>query len=188
MARYRGVTTITGRAKIPGGFTLIELLVVLVIISVVSAFVGPKLAGSLTNMDLRTAAKGIASSLRYARSQAAAQSATYLALFDLDRGRLTIGPDEGDVEAIAEANGEKIEAGGSPAELKHYDLPKGVRIQKAIVADREAGSGLFLFRFFADGGSSGGTVILSNERGHAYSVAVDFITGTVQVSAGAKDA
>jgi general secretion pathway protein H len=185
LAGHPGVTIIADRIR-RGGFTLIELLVVLVIVSVVSAFVGPKLAGSLTNMDLRTAAKGIASSLRYARSQAASQSATYLALFDLDKGRLTVGPDER--EGIAEADGEKVETAESQAELKHFDLPEGVRIQKAMVADQEALSGLFLFTFFADGGSSGGTVVLSNKRGHAYSVAVDFITGTVEVSEGAKDA
>jgi len=162
--------------------------VVLVIIGVVSGFVGPKLAGSLTNMDLKTAAKRVASSLRYARSRAASETITYLALFDLDRGRVTIGPDEREAEEEGDKNEGDAETPETQAELKHYDLPEGVRIQKGIFEDEEATSGLFMMVFFADGGSSGGTVILKNKRGHAYRVTVDFVTGTVQVADGAQDA
>jgi len=162
--------------------------VVLVIIAVASGFVGPKLVGSLTNMDLKTAAKRVASSLRYARSQAASETVTYLALFDLDRGRVTIGPDEREAEEEEDVNEGEAEPPETRTELKYYTLPEGVRIQKGILEDEEATSGLFVMIFFADGGSSGGTVILDNKRGHEYRVTVDFITGTVQVADGAQDA
>lgn len=150
------------------------------IIGVVSGFVGPKLAGSLTNMDLKTAAKRVAASLRYARSQAATETITYFALFDLDKGRTTIGPDERK-RADGETTGEEAGSPENDPELKHYYLPQGVRIQKGIFRDQEATSGLFTIAFFADGGSSGGTVILTNKRGFAYRIKTDFITGTVQV-------
>ncbi|MFO7986679.1 MAG: prepilin-type N-terminal cleavage/methylation domain-containing protein [Desulfatiglandaceae bacterium] len=163
------------------GFTLIELLVVLVIIGVVSGFVGPKLAGSLTNMDLKTAAKRVAASLRYARSQAATETITYFALFDLDRGRVTIGPDERETTSAGEINEEETETPKTRTALKHYYLPDGVWIQKGISGDEEAASGRFLMAFFAHGGSSGGSVILMNKRGHAYRIKADFITGTVRV-------
>ena len=153
---------------------------VLVIIGVVSGFVGPKLAGSLTNMDLKTAAKRVAASLRYARSQAATEAITYFALFDLDRGRVTIGPDEREREPSWETRGKEAEKPENRTALKHYYLPEGVWIQKGISGDEEAASGLFLMAFFADGGSSGGSVILVNKRGHAYRIKADFITGTVR--------
>jgi prepilin-type N-terminal cleavage/methylation domain-containing protein len=72
------------------GFTLLELIVVLIIISLVSAFVAPKLTGPLSNLDLKTASKNISSSLRYMRSHAAAEKTTCAALFDLDRNRLVL--------------------------------------------------------------------------------------------------
>jgi len=161
--------------------------VVLVIIAVVSGFVGPKLAGSLTNVDLKTAAKRVAASLRYARSQAATETTTYLARFDLDEGRVTIGPDEGEAEESGETDRGEAETPESQAKVKRYHLPEGVQIQKGISGEEEATSGLFLIAFFADGGSSGGTVILDNKRGHAYRITVDFITGTVQLGESGQD-
>ena len=39
------------------GFTLLELLVVLVIISLMSALVAPKITGTMVNLKLKTASK-----------------------------------------------------------------------------------------------------------------------------------
>ena len=72
------------------GFTLLELIVVLVIIGLMSALIAPRLKGPMGRLDLRTAAKNISSALRYARSQAAAEKTTYVALFDFDNNRLTV--------------------------------------------------------------------------------------------------
>lgn len=166
------------------GFTLIELLVVLVIITVVAGFVGPKLAGSLTNMNLKTASKRVASALRYARSQAAAHSITYYATFDMDGSRLVVGPDpKAKVEEESEGpDGTEVERLPSHYQLKHYELPREVFIEKSILGNETATSGFFTIGFFANGGSSGGTVILGNKRGHSYRIRVDFITGTVQMT------
>jgi general secretion pathway protein H len=160
----------------------------MVIIAAVSAFVGPKMAGSLTNMDLRTASKRIAASLRYARSQAVSETATYVAVFDVDEGRLSIIPVDNEEEEEAKVNEAESNLPQPPAKPKHYVLPKNIRIERAISADEDATSGLFSVVFFADGGSSGGTVILMNKRGGSYSVTVDFVTGTVELGEGSQDA
>jgi len=162
--------------SIEAGFTLIELLVVLVIVSVMVAFVGPRLAGSISNTNLKTASKKIAASLRYARSQAISESRTYEVRFDLDKNRMVI---EG-AETAREGE-EKDEYDAQIRPPNTYQLPDDVRFEKAIWRDEEGDSGLFRILFVPNGGSSGGELLLRNERGHRYRIMIDVITGTVKV-------
>lgn len=164
--------------SIPHGFTLIELIVVLVIISIMAAFVGPRIAGSMSNMNLKSASKKIAASLRYARSQAVSESRMYVALFDFDKNRVIIRGDQ-----TAQEEEEKDDGGGDrdSRQTKRYQLPKDVRLDKAILGEGEIDSGIFKIIFFSNGGSSGGELVLSNDRGNRYKVKVNFITGTVRL-------
>ena len=174
-----------------GGFTLLELIVVLVIISLMSALVVPKLVGPMSSLDLKTASKKISASLRYARSQAASEKTTYLALFDFDNNRLVIinpTPTNGDLsinnqEAIERILEEQQDHHKErPGGLKTYKLPNGVKLAKVFSKEGEVNSGIFPVFFFPSGGSSGGEITVANEQGRQYKVTVDFITGTVQLS------
>jgi general secretion pathway protein H len=174
-----------------GGFTLLELIVVLVIISLMSALVVPRLVVPMSNLDLKTASKKISASLRYARSQAASEKATCLALFDFDNNRLVIinpTPANGDLsinnqEAIEKMLEEQQDhQKDRPGSLKTYKLPNGVKLAKVFSKEGEVNSGIFPVFFFPSGGSSGGEITVANEHGRQYKVTVDFITGTVQLS------
>ncbi len=126
------------------GFTLLELIVVLIIISLMSAVVVPRLVGPMSNLDLKTASKNISSSLRYVRSHAASEKTTYVALFDFDKNRLvithpTIPPlvkedfNINDREAhegmpIEPSNDEKDQ----PDAFKTYNLPDGIKLAKGV--------------------------------------------------------
>lgn len=178
----------------PRGFTLLELIVVLIIISLMSAFVAPKLTGPLSNLDLKTASKNISSSLRYMRSHAASEKTTCAALFDFDRNRLVLASSAasalaredfpiGNREAFdgalaAPPDNEKDRPGG----VKIYKLPDGLKLARAVSREGDFSSGLFRIFFFPSGGSSGGEITVANERGRKYKINVDFITGTVQLS------
>jgi len=142
--------------------------------------VGPRLAGSMSNMNLKTASKRIAASLRYARSQAVSESRTYVALFDLDKNRVVIRGGQ-----TAPEDEQKDGDGGDQdsRQSKQYNLPEDVRLDKAIWGEDESDSGLFRIIFLSNGGSSGGELLVRNDRGHRYRVTVDFITGTVRVGA-----
>jgi len=172
-----------GQCSIPSGFSLLELIVVLVIIGMVSAFVGPKLVGSMTNMNLKTASKKVAAALRYARSQAVSEGLDYVARFDLEANRVAIvsgkraavGPEEDGDDGVG------VDEGRDVGRLKAYKLPDGIHLKMGISGDKEMDSGIFEIIFLSDGGSSGGEVILVNEREREYMVAVDFITGAVRV-------
>ncbi|MBC8466499.1 MAG: GspH/FimT family pseudopilin [Deltaproteobacteria bacterium] len=174
------------------GFTLLELLIVLVIISIMAAFVGPRIAGSMSNLTLKTAAKKVASSLRYARSQATSENRPYFVLFDTDKGRLTIKPGQTATKEDKEkeaAEGEQ-DAGTSKGmagdeavkdRFKVYALPEGVRFDKVVSDKNEDTSDVFQIVFFPNGGSSGGEVLLENDRERRYNISVDFVVGTVRL-------
>jgi general secretion pathway protein H len=162
------------------GFTLLELLVVLVIISLMSVLVVPQLTGSLAKTNLQTASKKISASLRYARSQAASEKIIYVAIFDFEKDRLSImtGQEAQTDETIEQDLGD----GEEPViRSKSYDLPDGVKLEKGVSGEDEIDSGLFQIAFFPTGSSSGGDVILTNDRGKRYKISVDFITGVVRL-------
>jgi general secretion pathway protein H len=160
------------------GFSLIELLVVLVLISVFSAFVGINVAGSLGNMELKTASKKVAASLRYARSRAITESVPYVALLDLNRNRVTIKPDLASSAGDKEDPSSKLMDGG----VKHYDLPEDVKFKNTLAFDgSESDSRFFAVVFMPNGCSSGGTIFLENKRERQSVVKIDFVTGSVRV-------
>jgi general secretion pathway protein H len=131
------------------------------------------------NVSLKTASKKIAASLRYARSQATSGGISYVAIFDLDKDKISIAP----LPPKPEGAGEKDDGGdnGDNPRTVGYDLPEGVRLQKAILANGEVVSGLFEILFSPGGSSSGGDVILINDRGRRLRIGVDFITGSVKL-------
>ena len=55
------------------GVSLLELMIVLMIMAIVAALVVPMLAGGVSNTELRSAARQLASGLRLARSEAVTQ-------------------------------------------------------------------------------------------------------------------
>jgi general secretion pathway protein H len=161
------------------GFSLIELLVVLVLISVFSAFVGVNVAGSLANMGLKTASKKVAASLRYARSRAITESIPYVVLLDLNRNRMTVKPD-----LISSVREKEVDdsTNHKKSGVKRYDLPEDVKFKNALTFQgSESDSRFFAVVFMPNGCSSGGTILLENNREHESTVKIDFITGTVRV-------
>ncbi len=166
------------------GFTLLELLVVLVIISLVAAFVGPRVAGSMSTLSLKTASKKIAASLRYARSQATSENTPYIVVFDLNKNRLALGAAQATSRGDSEE--EAADEGQEGYRSRIYDLPEGIIFDRVVSVESESGSEIFRIIFFPNGASSGGKVFLKNDRGRRCFVSVDFVTGTVQL--GEEDA
>lgn len=163
------------------GYTLLELLVVLIIISMVSALVAPKLAGSLSSLNFKTTAKRLSASLRYARSQATSEKITYCALLQIHENRLFIIADTPELtETLHEIVSDEEQQIARASFV--YELPSEIKIEKAVSAAGEVASGLFSIFFFPSGGSSGGEVELVNEKGRRSKIIVDFITGSVKLN------
>ncbi|WP_161626569.1 GspH/FimT family pseudopilin [Desulfatiglans anilini] len=167
------------------GFTLMELLVVLVLISVVAAVVGVRAGGGLSGAALRDAAKKTAATLRYARSQASWEGVPYVVLFSFEDNALALlaaRPETGDREEPEADRREVRRDELGRVILKTYTLPEGVRLEKAVWDEDERASGLFEIVFSPSGGCTGGELVFINEREARYRVAVDFITGGVQLT------
>ena len=169
--------------RLKKGFSLIELLVVLVIISVFSAFVGPRVVGSLGNMSLKTSSKKVAAALRYARSRAVTESIPYVALFDLNRNRMTVKPN-GSFTLKEDESGEEAPVKKGAGRSKRYILPEGIIFKDAVAVNGDkSDSRFFAIVFMPSGCSSGGIILLENRRERRYGIKVDFITGMVRLEA-----
>jgi general secretion pathway protein H len=158
------------------GFTLIELLVVLVIISLVSAFVAPRITAPIGNLQLKTASKKIAGAMRYSRSLAVSEKESRVCFFDFDNQQMSIFTGA----AFDSAEPAEVLASG-PAEVR-YDLPEGVLLKKAVSGDIDVEAGLFHVIFFTNGSASGGEILLTNDRGKSSLIQINFITGMVAVT------
>jgi general secretion pathway protein H len=139
------------------GVTLLELLIVLAIMALGAALVVPMLGSGVSNTELRSAARQLASGLRLARSEAVAQRRETFLVLDVAGRRFKVDRD-----------------------IQEHALNKGIELklftaQKDLVDDK-VGS----IRFYPDGGSNGGRItVASGDR--KYEVDVDWLTGRVAI-------
>jgi len=139
-----------------GGFTLVELIVVLVIVSLVLAMVGTSISRNISGAEMRVAARKVAASLRYTRTQAILTKTEQV--FVLDTEELTYQAAERNPETLPE--GMKAELNTARSELTS-----------------ETAGGI---RFYPDGGSTGGNVRLE-ANGRVYRVNVAWLTGEASI-------
>jgi general secretion pathway protein H len=161
------------------GFSLIELIIVLVILSVITALVAPRLTQSLSRMNVESTARRVASALRLARSLAVTEKIPYLAEFDMDADTLSVfsyqrTPEEED----------SPESEDTPTVTQRaYALTDGVRLKEGVALNEETvTTGAFQISFFPSGGTSGGEVVLGDNEGRSFSISVDRITGSVKIN------
>jgi prepilin-type N-terminal cleavage/methylation domain-containing protein len=168
------------------GFTLLELIVVLVIISLMMALVAPRLTGSLTKMNLKTAGQKISSSLRYARSQAVTNQIIHYAVFDFETNSVHIKAEKPlNYDAYSNAENESAYTDNSKEKdtgVVNYFLPEGVKFKKAIIANEQIDTGVFRIGFYPSGNSSGGNVFLTDEKERRFKLSVNSITGITNLT------
>ena len=139
------------------GFTLIELLVVLTLIALLAALATPMIQRAVPGVELRTAAEGIRTELRLARSAAIRDNReTWLSI---------------DVETGAYQRGGAARVNAVPPAI-------GLTLLTARREQIDESEGRI--RFFPDGTSTGGIVRLVREA-RGYEVAVDWFDGRVSV-------
>ena len=135
------------------GFSLIETLVVLSIMALVSAAVlaaKPRTAAARINAEARS----IAASLQLARSRARARNAEIVVGVDTQNGRF------GSVEAMRQ-------------------LPDGMGVSLTVAATERHGA-VGGVRFYPDGRSSGGEILLTY-RGRTERIVVNWFTGDSRI-------
>jgi len=164
------------RCGTSSGFSLLELLVVILLISLISALVMPRMAASLPGVQLKSTARAVAASLRYARSKAVFESTPYVAIFDHTQRLLAVEPVE---EPIESAELDKLREILNTSRV--YELPDGIEFAAFNNSDADQDRDLFSILFFPRGDSTGGKIVLQNLRGNQYALTVDPITGAVEI-------
>jgi general secretion pathway protein H len=142
---------------IDGGFTLLELLIVLVIAASIVTLVLPQLSNAMTVVELKSGTRKLASTLRYARSQAIARRQDVAVILDVQK------------RTYRTSGFKKIHRLSSDLNLKLFTA-------ESELLNDEVGA----VRFFADGSSTGGRITLT-ASGHAYFVDVNWLTGRVAI-------
>ncbi len=182
------------------GFTLIEIIIVLVIMGLMVAFAGPRIAKSLGGLSLRTTAKKVAGALRYAKSRSVNTGRLYSVILDCEKHRVIVlqsspASDAGmleednatdEQEADEEEFTEVRQPKGTGPERKIYPLPEDITFSKISIGDveeeEEAEDKIYQMAFFPNGTSQGGEILLTDSRERIYIINVDFLTGVVTVA------
>lgn len=139
------------------GFTLLELTVVLLVVVLGFSAIGINLSSGNDSIEIKAAARDIASALRYARGQALMTRQETTVAVDLTNNSYTV-------------------SGRS----KRYPLPKAISLTVVTAQTELTGEGMANIRFFADGSSTGGRVTL--ERGQAkWKIDINWLTGQVEL-------
>ncbi len=145
------------RARQQCGVTMLELIVVLGLMALLTALVAPKIGGGMSTIDQRAAAQKIAAAFKSARNIAVSQRK--------------------DVAVVVNTKSLTV----TPADAEPIQLPAGVAIDLTTIEKEKIDEESAAIRFYPDGGSTGGRVILKKGE-RALRVDVDWLTGRVKVT------
>jgi general secretion pathway protein H len=137
------------------GFTLLELIVALAIAALIFAVVIPSSLHRNAHVAVQRAARDVAEALRTTRGRA---------VFDNKPVRLMVDTDH----ATYRVEGAR----------RLESLPAGMRVEIVTAAEETEGTALGAIRFYPDGSSSGGRIVLTLGQSRM-DVAIDWLTGGV---------
>ncbi len=139
------------------GFTLLELLVVLGILALASVFVAPLVSRHSPDLALAATARKLANDMRMARASAIRRNVQRTLTIDLKQRRFW-------VDGVTAAS----------------TIAPGIAVDFVTLRNEQMSSGRGRVRFFPDGSSTGGNVILS-AGGRSVAVDLDWMTGRASV-------
>jgi general secretion pathway protein H len=144
------------------GFTLFEMLVVLMIVSLVTALTLPSLRRTPDHLRLEAAGRSLASALRFSRVAAIARNADLVLSVDVER------------KSFAFSSGSTIQ------------LEPEISVHMIFAAPLRRGRGVGVIRFFPDGTSSGGDIVLALGQ-RQVRISVNWLTGDAELDLASKD-
>jgi general secretion pathway protein H len=144
-------------ARAARGFTLIELLVVLLIIGSLLTLVPGAFQRVMPGLEIKAAARDVATAFREARSLAIRDNREAVVLFD------------------TEARSYRQGKAGRPLAL---DPDLGIELVAA--QSEQVDEHIVGIRFFPDGTSTGGRVTISRDE-RRYQIDVDWLSGRVEI-------
>lgn len=164
------------------GYSLIELIVVLVLIGLITAIATPFLMTTIGKTKLKTSAKEIATTFRYARSRAIATKNPFYFYLDLNRSAYWISPENINKDKKGNFNYEDV----LKTATKIRTISKEIIIQKVSVGTSTKDEGIIKIPFYPQGNTINAKIYLkqkneSNSAKH-YEILLDEITGRVKIT------
>jgi prepilin-type N-terminal cleavage/methylation domain-containing protein len=150
------------------GFTLLELLIVVLIIALVLAVSYPALSRGSIALHLRTTARDVLNTFRYAREKAVTEQTGMRVTVDKENQKLILANDLGD---------------GS----REYVLPHDVKIQRIALAGNAIEEGSMIVRFRPNGSSDKAEILLQSGTGSLLRIVSDPITGGARIEPGSGE-
>ncbi|MET0069143.1 MAG: GspH/FimT family protein [Candidatus Thiodiazotropha sp.] len=141
------------------GFTLIELMLVLLLLGLLAGLTPPLFERAFPSLKLKAAARDLAQEIRYIQQTAILTGQPSKVEFDL-------------------ANNAYKSDHVNSGEVRH--LPDGLRFIRDESGNSPNEQAILVFKFFPDGSSSGGLLMLDN-GGRRFAITVDWLTSRVQV-------
>lgn len=158
--RGDGADPVVTPASAQRGFTLLEIIVVMAIIGLASVLAASAMGGGFKGMQLKAAAKQIASNLRYTRAEAI-QTGT--------PQRFVIDPHAHTWQA---------------PKRHHGEIPEKLGIAFFGAREVQPANGIGAIQFFPDGAATGGRIQLTSGTA-VWNVDVTWLTGQVEITHGA---
>ncbi len=152
------------------GFTLIELTLVIFFMALIAGLSTPFIMSTLDRMELQTSARKVASTLRYARSEAIASKKPVVFLGNLTQNQYG-------VDQKYRNKKSKMTTLTDPVRLTHF--------RNKQENNNYGDSGEFTVTFFPQGNSSGGLIGMDikgpkNSKSY-YAISIDPITGSTKI-------
>jgi general secretion pathway protein H len=139
------------------GFTLLELVVVMAVLALIYGVLSVTMTGGRSTLEMQAAARDMAAGLKKARSEAISSNLDIGFFVDVEERRYGI-EDRDDAKR----------------------MPEGVDVVLHTAEEELASESVGAIRFFPDGSSSGGSIVLSADN-QKFEVSVDWLTGHVAV-------
>jgi len=140
------------------GFTLLELLVVLAIAALLLAITPPLITAAMPGVELKASARRVAAGLRLAREEAIRTGHDVAFTLDLETRSFEV-----------------------DGRFRRGKLPKGLDLKLEAAETEMLDEQRGVVRFFPDGSSTGGRVILSRHDA-GYQVGVQWLTGRIRTA------
>ena len=173
------------------GFSLLELTVVVFILILATALVAPGFSRSFGQLRLKAATRDIAALFRFARAQAVTSQGVLEVVLDRHTNSYWLQGPNWIIDGLSGSN--QAPGGGSPekaweaqiSQVRVRPLPTGVILKSVVLEtgplrEDERGS----IAFYPQGSSTGGEVVVSDEKGRGYKIVVDPSVGLVRIQAG----
>lgn len=144
------------------GFTLLELMIVLVIIVLGFSAIALNFSSGKGAFEHKAAVRDVVSALRYARGQALMTHQEMTVTFDLAKNTYKV------------------------SGRQEYSIPETIAVTVVTAQSELTGEGQGNIRFFADGSSTGGRVVL--DRGEiSMQIDINWLTGQLEVEDVTRD-